>query len=83
MEVGGGGGPYRVWQSMSSHVEHRSYDFADPSMSCLSSPTLGYLSFYQWIFNFNFWMDLYKIISNINQEILFISRRNLKVLNSV
>ena len=27
MEVGGG--PYRVRQSMSSHVEHRSYDFAD------------------------------------------------------
>ena len=25
---------------MSSHVEHRSYDFADPSMSCLSSPAL-------------------------------------------
>ena len=40
MEVGGGGA-YRVWQSMSSHVEHRSYDFADHSMSCLSSPALG------------------------------------------
>ena len=40
MDVGGGG-PYRVRQSMSSHVEHRSYDFADPSMSCLSSPTLA------------------------------------------
>ena len=39
MEVGGGG-PYRVRQSMSSHVEHRSYDFADHSMSCLSSPAL-------------------------------------------
>ena len=33
-------GPYRVWQSMSSHVDHRSYDFADHSMSCLSSPAL-------------------------------------------
>ena len=33
MEVGG---PYRVRQSMSSHVEHRFYDFADHSMSCLS-----------------------------------------------
>ena len=39
MEVGGGA--YRVRQSMSSHVEHRSYDFADPSMSCLSSPALA------------------------------------------
>ena len=39
MEVGGGG-PYRVRQSMSSHVEHRSYDFADHSMLCLSSPAL-------------------------------------------
>ena len=39
MEVGGGGA-YRVRQSMSSHVEHRSYDFADHSMSCLSSPAL-------------------------------------------
>ena len=38
MEVGGG--PYRVRQSMSSHVEHRSYDFANPLMSCLSSPAL-------------------------------------------
>ena len=37
MEVGG---PYRVRQSMSSHVEHRSYDFADHSMLCLSSPAL-------------------------------------------
>ena len=36
MEVGG---PYRVRQSMSSHVEHRSYDFADHSMSCLLSPS--------------------------------------------
>ena len=36
----GGGGAYRVRQSMSSHVEHRSYDFADHSMSCLSSPAL-------------------------------------------
>ena len=37
MEVGG---PYRVRQSMTSHVEHRSYDFADHLMSCLSSPAL-------------------------------------------
>ena len=36
----GKGGPYRVQQLMSSHVEHRSYDFADHSMSCLSSPAL-------------------------------------------
>ena len=47
MEIGGGGGggggwggAYRVRQSMSSHVEHRSYDFADHSMSRLSSPAL-------------------------------------------
>ena len=37
MEVGG---PYRVRQSMSSHGEHRLYDFADPSMPRLSSPAL-------------------------------------------
>ena len=42
MEVGG---PYRVRQSMYSHVEHRSYDFDDPSMSCLSSPALRLTSF--------------------------------------
>ena len=34
---------------MSSHVEHRSYDFADPSMSCLSSPALIYI--YIYIYN--------------------------------
>ena len=39
MEVGG---PSRVQQSMSSHAEHQSYDFVDPSMSCLSSPALFY-----------------------------------------
>ena len=43
MEVGE---PYRVRQSMSTYVEHRSYDFADPSMSCLSSPALANTNFY-------------------------------------
>ena len=50
MEVGG---PYRVRQSMSSHVEHRSYDFANPSMSCLSSPAIPsniYVGFEGFIF---------------------------------
>ena len=43
MEVGG---PYRVRQSMSSHGEHRLYDFADPSMLRLSSPALIYIYMY-------------------------------------